>query len=201
MSVSRSSAHALLATALVTSLTVGCEQVKENPKTSGVTIGGASGAAAGAVLAGSNNRLLGALIGGALGAGGGYLIGTEIKKGDQHEQQQAITAAQNAESHPATAAQARAATTADINGDGFVTMDEVVAMKQAGFSDQEMLSRLQKTGMFFELTPQQQSYLRTNGVSDNVVAQMQTLNADARQRAAARVSQPAGVGSEPISHQ
>ena len=56
-----------------------CKQLPGNEKTQGAVIGGAGGAAAGAIIA-KNNRLLGALIGGALGAGGGYLIGAQVEK-------------------------------------------------------------------------------------------------------------------------
>jgi hypothetical protein len=61
------------------------------------------------------------------------------------------------------------APTADLNGDGFVTMDEVMAMKQAGFSDQQILEKMRATGQVFELTPQQQDYLRRNGVDQYVI--------------------------------
>ena len=48
----------------------GCENLPGTPKEQGAVIGGASGAAAGALIA-KNHRLLGGLIGGAVGAGGG----------------------------------------------------------------------------------------------------------------------------------
>jgi hypothetical protein len=40
-----------------------------------------------------------------------------------------------AQAHPARPQDALKAPTADLNGHGFVTMDEVVAMKRTGFSD------------------------------------------------------------------
>jgi len=85
-------------------------------------------------------------------------------------------------------AQANSATTADLNGDGFVTLDEVVAMKQAGFSDQRMLDYMRATGQVFELTADHQQFLRDRGVSENVIRQMATLN-----QGAAGATQPSGV--------
>lgn len=169
-------------------LAVGCSDLPGNKKTQGAVIGGVAGAAAGALVAGSDNRLLGGLIGGALGAGGGYLIGGQLDKNDPEERDRAVNSARRAEANPATAEQARAATTADVNGDSYVTMDEVVSMRRAGFSDSEMINRLERTGMFFELTPQQRTYLRDNGVSQNVIDEMQRMNPDARRRAADRLA-------------
>lgn len=166
---------------------VGCSDLPGDEKTQGAVIGGVAGAAAGALVAG-DDWLLGALIGGALGAGGGYLIGASLEDSDKEDHDKAVKSAKNAEANPATAAQARAATTADVNKDGYVTMDEVVAMKKAGFSDAEMINRLERTGMFFELTPQQRTYLRDNGVSQQVIDEMQTMNPEARRRAAERLS-------------
>ena len=73
-----------VSTALIGSLVLapltGCESLPGNDESQGAVIGGVSGAAAGALLGGKDNRLLGALIGGALGAGGGYLIGANKDK-------------------------------------------------------------------------------------------------------------------------
>ena len=72
--------------------------------------------------------------------------------------------------------------TADLNGDGFVTLDEVVAMKRAGLSDDQMLQRLRDTGQVYELTPAQENYLRSQGVDDFVILQMETINDNQRGR-------------------
>jgi|SRR5882672_2885660 len=160
----------------------GCEQLPGTPKQQGAAIGGVGGAAAGAAVAGEHHRLLGALVGGAIGAGGGYVVGANkdrIVNGDRTQAEQAHLQAQTA---PATAQQALNAPTADLNGDGFVTMDEVVAMKQAGLSDQVLIDKLRATGQVFELTPEQQRYLTDNGVSQYVVGQMTEINRDVRDR-------------------
>lgn len=178
----------VLSGSIITGLAaVGCSDLPGDKKTQGAVIGGVTGVAAGAIIGGHGGRLIGGLLGGALGAGGGYLIGAQLDKQDSVDRDRALDASRSAEARPATAADARAATTADLNGDGYVTMDEVVAMRRAGFSDTEMIVRLQRTGMFFDLTDQQQTYLRNNGVSQYVIDQMHTMNSDARRRATHRL--------------
>jgi hypothetical protein len=154
----------------------GCENLPGDEKTQGAVIGGASGAAVGAAVGGEGNRLLGALLGGALGAGGGYLIGANWDKITGKDSEGAQAAAREAQANPATVEDAQRATTADLDSDGYVTMDEVVAMERAGFSDQKMIDRLRATGQIFELTAEQKNYLRSRGVSENVITQLDSIN-------------------------
>ena len=161
----------------------GCDSLPGDKKTQGAVIGGVGGAVAGGALA-KNNRLLGALIGGALGAGGGYLIGSSLDKSDPSKNREdAVRAERRARDNPVSASEARTARTADINGDGYVTMDEVVAMGKAGLSDDEMITRLERTGQFFELTSDQESYLQDHGVSRRVVNAMRDINQDVKNKA------------------
>jgi hypothetical protein len=179
---------AFVSTALMGSLILapltGCESLPGNDEQQGAAIGGLSGAAAGALIAGDDNRLLGALIGGALGAGGGYLIGANKDKitgkdeDKSRTREEAIKASERAERNPATAEDVDRARTADLNEDGFVTLDEVVAMRQANLSDREMIDRLERTDQIFELTDYQEDYLRTRGVSDTVIREMRNMNQD-----------------------
>jgi hypothetical protein len=164
------------------SLITGCENLPGTRKEQGAVIGGLGGAAAGAAIGGEKHRLLGALLGGVVGAGGGYVIAAQTDKISSTDTNAAQQAQRNAERQPATAAAARAATTADINRDGFVTLDEVVAMREAGYSDAEMLSRMRATGQIFELTSEQQLYLSSRGVSQYVVSEMQKINLDKKQQ-------------------
>jgi hypothetical protein len=157
---------------------VGCETAPGTREQQGAVIGGATGAAVGAAVGGSEHRILGALIGGALGAGGGYVIAANTGAVESEDRQAAVQAARRAQQNPATAEQAMAATTADINNDGFVTLDEVVAMSDAGFSEQEMIRRMEATNQVFELTNEQQNYLVQQGVDQQVVNQMNDLNRD-----------------------
>jgi hypothetical protein len=171
-----------IAVSLVASLGLaplnGCESLPGNEKSQGAVIGGVTGAAAGAAIA-KNNRVLGAIIGGALGAGGGYLIGAQVNKhkdkSKEQVQKDAETAVKKAESNPATAEDVKKSDTADLNDDGFVTLDEVVAMRSAGLTDKDMIKRLQRTQQYFELTTEQENYLREHGVSDRVVVAMRDM--------------------------
>jgi hypothetical protein len=184
---------AMAAMALLLNLT-GCKNLPGKPSTQGAVIGGLGGAAAGAAAGGSKHQVLGAVIGGALGAGGGYVIGANSDKITGKDTAGAEQATQTAQTRPATAQEAMNATTADVNRDGFVTLDEVVAMKQAGLSDQEMIDRLQATGQVIELTSEQQQYLVNQGISQPVVNQMTEVN---RARRDQLLNQPGGVISRP----
>jgi hypothetical protein len=178
----RAVALTLIAGSLTAATITGCENLPGNKRTQGAVIGGGAGAIAGAALS-KGNPLLGALLGGALGAGGGYLIGVQMEHADRKNVSGAQQAVNNAQNNPATPEQARQAPTADINGDGFVTMDEVIAMDRAGLSDEEMVRRLRATGQVFALTTEQKDYLVANGVSRSVVNQMDSINKDERDRA------------------
>ncbi|RPI93617.1 MAG: glycine zipper 2TM domain-containing protein [Chloroflexi bacterium] len=161
---------------------IGCKDLPGTPGQQGAAVGGVSGAAAGALIGGSEHRLLGALLGGAIGAGGGYLIGANSDRITGKDHDSAQEAVRQAQASPATPEQARQATTADLNSDGFVTMDEVVAMERAGYSDQQILDRMRATDQVFELTTEQQNYLRSNGVSQHLIDQMPDLNREVRDR-------------------
>lgn len=155
----------------------GCSSLPGSDEQQGAVIGGATGAAVGAAV--TKNRALGAVIGGAVGAAGGYVIGKNKEKitgDDSDDGQQEETAAVRAQQTPATPDQARSATTADVNSDGFVTLDEVVAMKQANLTDDQIIERLRATNQVFDLTEEQRRYLLDRGVSQNVVTQLETLN-------------------------
>lgn len=164
-----------VAAALVIAVT-GCENLPGTKGQQGAVAGGVTGAAVGAAVA--HNRVLGALIGGAIGAGGGYLIGANVNKITGRDREAAERANTQAQTNPVTAEQAARATTADVNGDGFVTLDEVIAMKRANVPDDEMLRRMRASGQVFELTPEQQQTLLNNGVSQYVISQMATVNRD-----------------------
>ena len=166
----------ILGVALALAAVTGCKDLPGTEEQQGAVIGGASGAAVGAVVGGSEHRLLGALLGGVIGAGGGYLIGANVDKITGRDQEGAEEAIEQAKQNPATPDMVANSTTADLNKDGFVTMDEVTAMKQAGLSDQDMLQRLRASGQVFELTTQQRQQLLDAGISQNVVDQMVTLN-------------------------
>lgn len=177
----RKTVGTMLIGALAMSPLTGCESLPGDEPTQGAVIGGAGGAAAGAAIGGEDNRLGGALIGGLLGAGGGYLIGREMGKDDDEE---AVQAAEKAQKDPATAQDARGAETADLNDDGFVTLDEVVALEEADLSDRQIINRLEATQQIFQLSEAQEEFLREQGISREVIVAMRDMNQD--------LAQPAG---------
>lgn len=182
----RRSIIATASIALATSAGLGCESLPGSRGTQGAVIGGAAGAAAGAAI-GGENRLMGALIGGALGAGGGYLIGAHTDWfGDPDAESEALDAIHSAQRSPASADDVGNSATADLNQDGFVTLDEVIAMERAGLGDDEMLVRLRLTDQVFELNPAQRSQLIAAGVSANVVDGMEGINRIEKDRVLSR---------------
>jgi hypothetical protein len=156
---------------------MGCESLPGNKQTQGAVVGGAGGALAGAAI-GRHNRLVGGLIGGALGAGGGYLVGSAMNKNDAGHRDEAIRASDRDRDNPPAASAARDARTADLNGDGYVTLNEVVAMKDAGIPTRDMITRLEDTGQVFSLSDEQETYLTDHGVDREVVRAMRTMNQD-----------------------
>ena len=171
---------ALIASAaLVAAPMAGCEDLPGSDEQQGAVGGGAAGAVIGGAVA-DDNRLLGALIGGAIGAGGGYLIGANKDRILGEDSDDAREADRRAQVNPARSSDVARADDADLNDDGFVTMDEVTAMADAGLSDREMVERLEETDQIFELTRDQEEYLIDQGVSSNVVRQMRTINQEER---------------------
>ena len=179
--------HTLVSAALIGSLALaplsgvtGCSKLPGGAKEQGAVIGGVGGALAGAAIGGrgDNKAGLGALIGAAVGAGGGYLIGAQKEKVDNKRQDEAVAAHRRAESKPATPEDVERARTADLNDDGFVTLDEVVAMERANLSDREMIDRLGRTGQVFELTEEQERFLEDRGVSHEVIVEMRRMTPD-----------------------
>ena len=176
----------LLAASLLIASSLGCEGLPGTRESQGAVIGGAVGAATGAAVHGEN-RLLGALIGGAIGAGGGYLIGARTDWFDDPERdREAREAITDAQTSPAGIADVRNSSTADLNGDGFVTTDELTAMERAGLSDDEMLRRLRATGQVFDLSERQEDALLSAGISRRVVTEMQDINRRQREEVLGR---------------
>lgn len=146
----------------------GCSSAPGTPGQQGAVVGGASGAAVGAAV--TKNHALGAIIGGAVGAAGGYVIGGKTGHLDKNK------AEENAQNNPATTQQATSAQTADVNGDGFVTLDELVALNNAGLTDDEMIQRIAATGLTFDLNSEQIKYLTDHGIRARVIQTLPQIN-------------------------
>lgn len=164
-------------TAVSLSLSAGCEELPGGEKEQGAVIGGAGGALAGGALA-EDNRALGALIGGLLGAGGGYLVGAQLEKNEE----EAREAAEEARQNPATVDEVPDSDTADLDGNGFVTMDELLALKEAGLDSDEIIDRAEATDQVFQLSPQQEDELANAGYDRETLARLENVNRDVIER-------------------
>lgn len=170
VSPSRFSAGAIVMFAAAMSLT-GCEALPGDSKSQGTVIGGASGAAAGAIIGGEDNRLLGAIIGTVIGAGGGYVIGNELEKSEARE-----AAAKGGKTGSFTVEDVHRSNTADLDADGNVTIAELVALDRAGLRDVEIIRRAESTNVVFDLSEEQRTTLRESGVSPMVIDWLTTIN-------------------------
>jgi hypothetical protein len=147
----------------------GCEHMNNTEK--GAGIGGALGAGAGlAVGAATGNPRTGAAVGGLLGAGTGALVGNDIDRQEKRDReiQQAVATAD------AQAQQQRMGIT------------DVVHLAQQGHDDQVIINQIRTSGSTFQLAPSDLDYLKNNGVSSRVIAEMQA----ARSPLATRVVGP-----------
>jgi hypothetical protein len=115
-------------------------------------------------------------------AGRPMLIGAPAVKAAATEPQAEPTAAEPApdtrqvQPEPVPAGVLIQARTADLNADGFVTLEEVVALGRSGLGDVEVVERLERTQQLFELTEEQEEFLRVRGISDDVIRQLRTMN-------------------------
>lgn len=159
---------------------VGCSSAPGTAKQQGAVVGGATGAAVGASV--TKNRALGAVIGGAVGAAGGYVIGGKTGHIDKDKNNRTVD----------NSGQQTAAVTADANHDGFVTLDEIADMESSGLSDEEIMRRVQATGLTFELTSDNRKYLSDRGVSQAVLDYLNTVNRAALNTTTSTQTQPTG---------
>jgi hypothetical protein len=166
-----SSLCAIMSCSLVLS---GCES---NAKT-GAAVGGAGGSVAGGAAAGATAGApvagVGAVVGAGAGALGGAIVGAAKDRTD--EQRAAANAA--SERSPALASAVISGGNADLNNDGFVTTDEIIAMHKAGLPDEEILARSRSTQQIFQLSPEQERMLIDAGLQPKTVKQLRRLNAD-----------------------
>jgi len=161
----------MLAAALLVGGLWGCESIR--PHTTSMIEDLPTGPTTAGLM--GHSYLMKDLVDDQLGPTGGFLIAAAPEKFDQHKEREAITVSQKAEQSPATVADARNSVTADLNGDGYVTLDEVVALKHAGLSDAEIVSRLDNTHQVFSLTPEQERYLTDRGISHDVANRIYEL--------------------------
>lgn len=114
---------------------------------------------------------------GRLGAAHGYVVGVakerlsaptaEARRG---QSEQAVLASMDAETLPLPPAATEDAPTADLNDDGFVTLDEVIALHRYGLDGPEIARRLTATGFVLAATDPQLRHLRAYGVPESALA-------------------------------
>jgi len=122
-----------------------------------------------------HNYTMKELVGDALGPTGGNIIAATPEKFEKHMGQEALAANSRADGNPARPVDVRDAETADLNDDGYVTLDEVIALKQAGLTDTQIMNRLRATPQVYSLTPHQADYLTDRGISHAVVEVIRDL--------------------------
>ncbi len=134
----------------------GCSTMSNTEK--GAGLGGALGAGAGALIGSvSGNPKTGAVIGGLLGAGAGGIIGNDVDRQDARD----ATARHDFANQQYAAAQPSRLT-------------EVVELVKQGQGEQVILNHIRANRMSFALSVSDLDYLKSNGVPDRVIAEMQT---------------------------
>lgn len=128
---------------------VGCSGLSNTDN--GALAGGGIGAVTGALVGGATGHAgAGALIGGGVGAVTGALIGHSEDK---------------AEERAAAAAQARA-----------VTLQQVAQMTQERISDAVIIGQIRASGSVYSLSSNDIVWLKSQGVSDQVIGEMQATS-------------------------
>ena len=114
----------------------------------------------------------------------GYLIGAtpERLQATQADRAAAETAVRLAREQAADTQGALRAPSADLNGDGLMTTDELIALSKVHTDDNALLRELAATGCVFELNPSQQDYLLAHDVPRSVVGRLPQLNSADRRR-------------------
>lgn len=106
----------------------------------------------------------------------GSIIGAAHEHIRTEDKAAAQRASLSARLDPAMANQALIAPTADLNTNGFVTVDEVLAIKQSGANDQQLLDKLEATGQVFEISPEMVTFLWTRGIDKTTIDVIPQLN-------------------------
>jgi hypothetical protein len=194
---------------VILAVVTGCNSTPLPNNEPQLAVNGDAAMLAGAVVPRKSGAVA-SLVGDQLGAGGGFLVGASQENIRQQRQKEAVASARKGEELPATLEDVRNSTTADLNGDGFVTLDEMVAMHRAGLDDQEILGRLRSAHQVYGLSPEQANYLSDRGLSMRIIEalsnnlpaeqQAETAAVPAAARQAKRpTTQPAGnVAQTPI---
>ncbi|HJZ89922.1 MAG TPA: glycine zipper domain-containing protein [Gemmataceae bacterium] len=145
-------------------LMTGCAGTSKTAE--GAGIGGAIGAGTGALIGKATNGKAGqgALVGGLIGAGVGGLIGNEHDRREKEELKDQVRQAQ---------AEAAASTTGSPIG-----MSDVIQLTKEGRSDNLIINQIRTTHSTFQLSTEDLRTLSSNGVSEQVIMEMQNRRPD-----------------------
>lgn len=147
----------IIGVTIMTVSQIGCAS-SPNRAAEGSVIGGILGAGAGAIIGNQGHdrdqdRTRGALIGGAIGAIGGALAGSQIQK--QPAQQQGAPPAKQA-----------------VNPNQ-VSVAQILDMTRQGVHEDVIIDRIRLTNSKYNLSAADVDYLKSNGVSQKVLMEMQ----------------------------
>lgn len=137
----------------------GCSTMNNTEK--GAVAGGAVGTGVG-LLAGAatGNPRTGAAVGGLLGGGLGAIAGNDQDRRDERAREA---------THAVAVANAQAQVQQQRMG-----ITDVVRMARGGHDDQVIINQIRSTGSTFQLTGSDLDFLKDNGVSPAVIAEMQS---------------------------
>ena len=110
---------------------------------------------------------------GALGAGQGYIVGVAPDLLDGRPLRTiAIDVSTQAETRPQRVdfEPGQTVPTADLNGDGFLTLDEVIALAGSGASPRDLARSIRETGFQLIATRAQLNHMRAFGVPEEALA-------------------------------
>jgi hypothetical protein len=134
----------------------GCSTVNNTER--GALAGGAIGAGAGTLVgAATGNPKTGAVVGGLIGAGVGGIVGNEEDRKDRREarEQQVAATQAYADAQPQR-------------------INEIIDLARAGHSEQVIINHIRANSMTFVLGSADLNTLKSNGVPDRVILEMQT---------------------------
>jgi len=137
----------------------GCSTMNNTEK--GALGGGAIGAGLGTLVgAATGNPKTGAMVGGLVGAGVGGIVGNEEDKKDRRD-----------------AREQHVAVTQAYSNDQPQRMNEVIELARSGQSEQVIINHIRANQMTFVLSSADLNALKSNGVPDRVIVEMQSQRA------------------------
>lgn len=134
-------------------LTTGCAAMSNTER--GMGAGALLGAGTGALIGSASGHAgKGALIGTAVGAIGGALVGNDADKQEKQQMQAQLAASQQVR--------------------GSLSLQDVISLSQQHVNDGVIINQIRSSGTAYNLSASDVEWLKSNGVSDAVVMEMQS---------------------------